>query len=87
MFVEFNHFSIELTKRDALDMAIPGCDNEPYVRQLLPKYRRQLEKIGNDKIVAELKEYGAWDDSELEDQEMNMVRILWLAAHDIYDRE
>lgn len=33
-------------------------------------------------LKRELREYGAWDDEELSDHEMNIVRMLWLAAND-----
>lgn len=48
-----------------------------------PKIRRQLAKIPADKIRAELKEYGAWDETELADDEANRLRIVWIAAGNI----
>jgi hypothetical protein len=45
--------------------------------------------VGKDRCRAELrrtlKEYGAWDATELADHDQNLQRILWLAAGDISD--
>jgi hypothetical protein len=32
-----------------------------------------------------LKEYGAWDDEQLEDHDENRQRVLWLWANDCYE--
>jgi len=66
----FNRFVITMTKTQAESVSHHGrCDED--VIELLKnrKIRRQLEKIGNEKISAELKEYGAWDEEELKDVE------------------
>lgn len=47
--------------------------------------RRQLNKIGPQKIADELQEYGAWDEDELKDHAENRLRIVWIAAGDIMD--
>ena len=33
----------------------------------------------------ELREYGAWDEIQLQDHNANLMRILWIAAGDIQD--
>ncbi len=84
MYASFNRFEIEMTKTDASTMYHQGdCDSD--VSGALPKFRKQLEKIGNEKIADELKEYGAWDEYELSDHEENFKRILWLAAGNIIE--
>ena len=47
----------------------------------------QLDAIGPDMIRKELKEYGAWDEEELMDDESNRERFVWLAAGDIVEDE
>ena len=87
MFAYFTYFDLQMTKAQALSASHPGpCDAD--VAELLRDRRiaRQLDKIGPDKIRAELREYGAWDDTELADDSANRDRIVWCAACDIADR-
>jgi len=77
----FNHFEIEMTKADAHSMSHSSVGAD--VRALLPKFRKQLNKISDADLSSELAEYGAWDETERADREMNEVRILWIAAGDI----
>ena len=75
---------IQLTKKQALKGAHFG-DCEADVRELLkvPAIARQFAKIDPEKIKRELRKYGAWDDEELQNVEMNQVRILWEACGQI----
>jgi hypothetical protein len=84
MYATFNRFEIELTEEQALSGSHPGpCDED--VKELLnvPAIASQLDKIGQDAIKAELREYGAWDEIELSDVEQNRARILWIACGDV----
>jgi hypothetical protein len=47
----------------------------------------QLNAIKPDLLVAELKEYGAWDSVELSDHNANLDRLLWLACGDLVDQQ
>lgn len=51
----------------------------------LPEIKSQLEKLDVKTLKKELQEYGAWDDSELDDHDDNLCRILWIACGDILD--
>jgi len=83
----FQRFSINLTKAEALSASHPGdCDADVKALLRIPRVRRQLERLGNDAIRAELKEYGAWTDAELRDIADNFQRLVWLAACDIRER-
>jgi len=42
-----------------------------------------MKKINPADIAAELKDYGAWDETELADYDANIQRILWIAAGNI----
>jgi hypothetical protein len=84
MIAEFNRFSLLMTKAQSSDCSHSGdCDFD--VAELLknPKIIRQFKKILPEDIVAELKEYGAWDSEELCDTIQNQHRILWIAAGNI----
>ena len=82
----FDRFTIKLTKRQALDGSHAGqCDDDIKALLSAPVIRRQFAKINPDAIKAELKEYGAWDETELTDVEQNKARILWIACGNIRD--
>lgn len=86
MFACFNRFEIEMTLAQAKGASHQGqCDDDVAALVRVPAIRRQLDKIGPDKIAAELKEYGAWDADELGDDDANRERIVWIAAGDIVE--
>lgn len=86
MFAHFNRFELQMTMAQAESASHPGqCDDDVSRLLAVPKIRRQLDKIGPDKIRDELREYGAWDDAELADDDANRERIVWIAAGDIVE--
>jgi len=87
-FATFNRFEISMTKAQAESVSHSG-DAEADVVALLkdPKIQEQLAKINPDKIREELKEYGAWEDDELQDDEANKRRILWIGGGDISEEK
>lgn len=47
--------------------------------------KAQIDKI-KPKVLADcLSEYGTWDDTELQDHDKNIDRLLWIAACDIQE--
>ena len=48
-----------------------------------PAIKAQLDKIPTSDIRLELREYGAWSDVELLNDQENRLRILWIACGDI----
>jgi hypothetical protein len=86
MYATFNRFELKLTKAQAAQGSHPGpCDADVAELLKVPAIRKQFEKIEPEKIAAELQEYGAWDETELQDTEANKARILWIACGDIVD--
>lgn len=84
MYTTFERFEIQMTKAQALRGSHPGpCDED--IRDLLtvPAIARQFKKIPPKAIKAELYEYGAWEEEELSDEQLNKARILWIAAGNI----
>lgn len=81
----FERFELMLTEEDARACSQPGQDAEPSVIEVLrqPYIVDQLRTIPEASIVAELREYGAWDATELADTEANWRRIVWCAACNI----
>lgn len=79
------NIEIQLTKDQAASASVGGIDNESAIDDLLtnPEISSQFDDISDDALKSELEDYGAWDDEELSDREMNIKRVLWLAAGDI----
>lgn len=84
MYATFNRFEIEMSQEQAESGSHQGECYED-VKALLsePEIAAQFETIKADDIREELKEYGAWDDQELSDDEENRIRIMWIACGDI----
>ncbi len=74
-----------MTKAQAATVSQPGKDAYLDVCALLrdKRIRRQVDKLDRDLVKAELREYGAWEESELIDHEANLQRLVWLAGCDI----
>jgi hypothetical protein len=86
MYAQFERFEIQITKAQALQGSHPGpCDADIQELLAVPSIRRQFKKIDPDMIRAELSEYGAWDEEELNNIPDNQERILWIACGDIRD--
>lgn len=63
------------------------CDDDVRRCLELPEIKKQFNKIDNITMAIVLKEYGAWDEKELQDIEANKNRILWIAAGDILEKK
>ena len=80
-WASFNLFEMRIPGQAVLDCAHSG-DCEADVRRWAPLIRQQVEadnfpnKPDPDKIRKELEEYGAWDETELADDEMNWIRLV-----------
>lgn len=76
---------LELTMEQAKSCSVGGQDNGPAVKELLQDatIREQVDKWNSERLRKELREYGAWTDAELRDDEQNQVRLLWIACGDI----
>lgn len=88
MWATFNCFEIQMTREQAHTASHQGqCDAD--VAGLLTNnaIREQLDKIGPDAIRRELKDWGAWDETELSDDAANRARIVWIAAGNIIEEE
>jgi len=84
----FNYLidGISLTKQDAAKMIHAGqCDADVLLAMKKPYIKKQLDALPVDKLALELREYGAWDEIQLQDHNANLMRILWIAAGDIQD--
>jgi hypothetical protein len=75
---------LEIELDDASSGSHQGpCDDDVRALSKVPYIAAQLDRIDPAMLVYELREYGAWDDTELADHDQNLQRILWLACGDI----
>lgn len=83
-FASFNRFELAMTLEEAQLGSHPGpCDDDVSFLVGTPIILAQLEEIDPSDIRDELREYGAWDEEELTDDEQNRHRIVWEAANRI----
>ena len=73
-----------MTKYQALSCSHQGrCDDDVECLVNEKNIKRQISKLNPADICAELKEYGAWEDTELSNDHENLLRIFWVAACNI----
>lgn len=79
---------LQMSLREAESASHQGqCDDDVAALARVPHIAAQLADIDPEDLRHELKEYGAWDETELADHAQNLQRILWLAAGEIRDRQ
>jgi hypothetical protein len=86
MITYFERFEIKMTLNQAKSVSHQGaCDDD--VKELLKnkKYLSQFKKIRLSDIAAELREYGAWNEEELNNVVDNQQRITWIAGWQIVE--
>lgn len=75
---------IEMTIGQALSCSHQGsCDSDVAAMLKRPEIAFQFDTLGAEVIRDGLRESGAWDSEELQDDEQNRARALWMAACDI----
>lgn len=75
---------IQMTLEQAESISHQGrCDADVAKGRKVPELVAQLDKVDPELLRQELREYGAWDDAELQDHDVNLTRLLWLAAGDV----
>lgn len=84
LYATFEGFEIGLLRGDVKYIAQQGSNDAAVEDTLLRPYiKKQLRKIGEEKIKTELKHWGAWSEEERNDHEENKRRIVWCAAWNI----
>lgn len=79
---------LEITLNQAKSCTHSGdCSVDVATLRKVPKIRRQLRAIDGDVLVKELYGYGAWEIHELQNHDVNLDRILWLACGDIVENK
>jgi len=88
LYASLNYFDLYFTRKDVDSMPLSGaCDDTVNVIANKPYIIRQFAAIDNSKLIRELSEYGAWDDTELQNKQANIERIIWIGCSDIKERE
>lgn len=85
MIASFNRFEFEMPEESIRDCSHQGaCDEDV---EFWAKKIQRPNDITPEKLAKELKEYGAWDDTELSDDDANWRRIIWIAAGNIKEEQ
>lgn len=80
----FERFELDMTQEQAESVSHAGdCSDDVEVLVDAPSIASQLDEIGPQAIRDELREYGAWDEDELTDDDANRQRIVWIAGGNI----
>ena len=86
MWTSFNRFELNITKAQVLATWHPGAmDDDIAALAKVPRIARQLKKLDPEQVRAELAEYGAWNEEELQDHAQNLQRVLWIGVCDIWE--
>ena len=86
MWTSFNRFELNITKAQVLATWHPGAmDDDIAALSKVPGIARQLKKLDPEQVRAELAEYGAWNEEELQDHAQNLQRVLWCGVCDIWE--
>lgn len=84
MIAMFDGFDLVLTMEQARSASRPGdCTADVAALLTVPAIRRQLQKLLDVELRAELQRYGAWSEEELADRAANEARVIWIAAGQI----
>jgi len=80
----FNRFEFEMPEEAVRDCHHQGqCDEDVAYWQ----GKIDLTHISDADLKAELKEYGAWEGTELNNRKVNEERIIWIAAGNIQEEK
>ncbi|MCK5610389.1 hypothetical protein KAR91_51425 [Candidatus Pacearchaeota archaeon] len=86
MWASFDYFEIKMTKKQAESASHSGnCLDDVIALLKLPMIKRQVARISDEKLAAELSEHGAWSEDELANRNYNEERIVWIAACNIVE--
>ena len=86
MWASFNRFELNITKAQVLATWHPGAmDDDIAALAKVPGISRQLKKLDPEQVRAELAEYGAWNEEELQDHAQNLQRVLWIGVTDLWE--
>lgn len=79
---------LDMTTEQAQSVSHQGrCDDDAAYLIKLPGIKRQLDQIDNELMIKVLKEYGIWDNEELQDNNDNRLRLVWIAGGDIAEND
>jgi hypothetical protein len=78
---------LKITKAQAAIGSHSGqCDSDVQYLLTVPAIARQLKKLDPAIVRETIAETGGWSGEELDNHEVNLSRLLWIACGDIQDR-
>ena len=72
-----NYIEFYVYQSDIEEMPIRGACDYVVEQMAIKSYIQNQLADKQAKIVKELGEYGAWDESDLQDKQANIQRLLW----------
>lgn len=88
LYATFDKFELAMTLRQVESVPqIGAADAAVAILALNGSLIEQLDTIGPDKLRDELRQWGAWDETELADDHANRERIIWIAACNIREEK
>jgi hypothetical protein len=91
-WASWNHFEFRIPGQAIIDICHSG-PNDSDVAKWKDKILEQITKDDfankptKENIIKEIKEYGSWEDDELQNESDNWDRLIWLAAWNIFEEE
>jgi hypothetical protein len=81
----FERFALYIAEADARTVIeeharTAACPGDVQLVAALPYVREQLDDLDSADMRAELGEFGAWSPDELDEDEENRRRVLWIAC-------
>ena len=73
-----NYIEFYVYQSDIEEMPIRGACDYVVEQMAIKSYIQNQLADKQAKIVKELSEYGAWDESDLQDKQANIQRLLWV---------
>lgn len=87
-WVSSNRYEFQLRQSEVDSLPQSGAaDDAVEALATNPEVRARMAHISPESLAAELKEYGAWDETELADHEQNIRRALWIGALDVREND
>jgi len=78
---------LRITRYDAQACTHSGpCEDDVLALMEKPYIKKQLSTLHPEKLRKELKEFGAWNDDELNNHQDNLMRWVWISAGEIVER-
>ena len=84
MYSQGNYTELEFTQDD-IDAICTSGANDIAVKEWATQNATQLDRLSDDNIKKELREYGCWSEAELSNMTKSKQRLAWILAWNLFD--